>query len=206
VQVLPPQHAWPAPPQVPQLPLVHVPPMPPGQVEPAPVHTPPTQQPPELQTLEAQQDSPGPPQLAHTPLLHTSPVPHAPPAQHACPAPPHSSQRPLTQLPTAQVVPQQTAPAWPQPLMSLPPPTPLSPADRFVWVQAATSAASAKRRAIRIRFSSSQGTGASAHRSDYERSQRRDTRGEEVDMRALAVLSLSVLSGCDLIHSGNPVA
>jgi hypothetical protein len=39
-----------------------------GQVDPAPVHTLLTQQPPPVQVLSAQQGSPGPPHWAHTPV------------------------------------------------------------------------------------------------------------------------------------------
>jgi hypothetical protein len=53
VQTLPAQHICPVPPQVPQLPFMHVPVMP-GHMFPEPVQKPAMQQPPPLQLLSAQ--------------------------------------------------------------------------------------------------------------------------------------------------------
>lgn len=82
-----PQHAWPSPPQEPQLPVAQVPK--PGQVLPVATHWALTQHPPPAQLLAAQQRWPGPPHWAHSPLLHTPSVTHSTaPEQHACPSPP----------------------------------------------------------------------------------------------------------------------
>jgi hypothetical protein len=90
VQVIPAQHGWPMPPQVPQLPFVHAMPIGAGHIEPVPVQTLATQQPPEAQVVFWQQGSPGPPQAVQTPrpppppgLLQTSLASQARPAQHA---------------------------------------------------------------------------------------------------------------------------
>src|SRR5207302_365475 len=88
LQVLLVQQAWPLPPQVPQLPFMHVPPTV-GQVEPDPVQTLLTQQPPEAQLLAAQQASPGSPQWVHTLAgLQTSLASQTRPGQQFWPAPP----------------------------------------------------------------------------------------------------------------------
>jgi hypothetical protein len=82
-----PQHAWPCPPQPPQLPVLQTPK--PGQVEPCETHTASMQQPPPAQVLAVQQRWPGPPHWAQTPLLHTPSVTHSvAPLQHACPRAP----------------------------------------------------------------------------------------------------------------------
>jgi hypothetical protein len=96
VQVLLAQQVWPAPPQLPQLPLVQLPPTL-GQVAPALVQVLFTQQPPAPQVLLEQHGSPGPPQLAQMPALaplHTLPVSQLRPAQQVCPAPPHTVHTP----------------------------------------------------------------------------------------------------------------
>lgn len=66
MQVLLAQHAWPSPPQVPQLPLAQVPPNA-GQVAAATMQAVFTQHPPLPQLEATQQGSPGPPQDAQRP-------------------------------------------------------------------------------------------------------------------------------------------
>src|SRR5271165_4182022 len=124
------QQACPAPPHVPQLPVVHVPPMT-GHAEAAAVQFPFTQQPfpqplasqhaspgaphcahspplqayPDGQDCPAQQASPAPPHAAHTPRVHTAPDPHSPPAQHAAPG--SALQEPPGPPPVVPLVPPQ---------------------------------------------------------------------------------------------------
>src|SRR5271165_4458316 len=83
------QQACPAPPHVPQLPLVHVPPMT-GHAEAAAVQFPFTQQ-PFPQPLASQHASPG--------------APHCPPAQHAAPG--SALQEPPGPPPVVPLVPPQ---------------------------------------------------------------------------------------------------
>ena len=92
VQVAPAQHGSLAPPQVPQLPLVHGQPIV-GQVPPEAVQKPPTQQPLPLQVSSGQQACVAPPHGTHSPTpppLQTSTASQARPAQHAWPGPPHA--------------------------------------------------------------------------------------------------------------------
>jgi hypothetical protein len=88
VQVWFAQQGWPAPPQLPQLPIEHVMLMV-GHIEPELVQTFATQQPPEPQVVFAQHGSPGPPQAVQTRpppppgALQMSLASHARPAQQA---------------------------------------------------------------------------------------------------------------------------
>lgn len=120
VHSAPVQQSCPLAPHVPQLPFEHTPPTV-GQVEPLPVHTPLTQQPPFAQVLDAQHASPGPPQWVQMPRplpVHAELASQVRPAQHICPAPPHAWHTPPTHAPLVQVVPQHGAPSVPQPAMS----------------------------------------------------------------------------------------
>jgi hypothetical protein len=81
----PPQHGWPAPPHVPQLPFMHVPAVP-GHAEADEMHELlfPSQQPPEAHVLPSQHGCPAPPHCAQPLLLlQTNELPvHVWPAQH----------------------------------------------------------------------------------------------------------------------------
>jgi hypothetical protein len=82
------QQGWLAPPQVPHEPALQIPPKL-GQVEPAPVQTLFTQQPPLPQLPPAQQASPAAPQGRQMPLLHTDAAAvHVFPVQQASPSAP----------------------------------------------------------------------------------------------------------------------
>jgi len=84
----PPQHVWPLPPHVPQLPFAQVP-MNPGQVVPEPTQVSATQQPPPVQVPPGQHADPAAPQDAQIVPVHTAPDEHWLPAQHASPGSPH---------------------------------------------------------------------------------------------------------------------
>lgn len=111
----------PGPPQLPQLPAAQVIPMF-GHVEPAPVHTFMTQQPPEPHVVFSQHGWPGAPHAVQTPPpppppVQTSLASQARPAQQACPGPPHAWQMPPTHEPPVAhgVFPaQQTVPSEPR--------------------------------------------------------------------------------------------
>jgi hypothetical protein len=80
-----PQQGWPGPPQVPQVPALHLSPPMLEQLAPAARQSPFTQHPPPLQTLAAQHANPGSPHAGETPpsvprTPATPPVPTSPPA------------------------------------------------------------------------------------------------------------------------------
>lgn len=108
VHMLPAQHGWPEPPQVPAT-VVHMAPM---QTRPAPqrspaqqgsrapphaaavAHVPDVQVRPEEQLIVSQQGCRSPPHAAgivHAPRAHTRPAPHVSPAQHGWVASPHAA-------------------------------------------------------------------------------------------------------------------
>src|SRR5262245_45498223 len=115
VQVPPVQQAWPAPPQLPQLPFMHIWPF--GQLLLAPTQLPATQQPPPAHMLPAQQNAPGVPHEAQMPLpppLQTVEVPlQTRPGQQVWPGSPQTTQVPPRQVAPAAVQVLLAQQGWP---------------------------------------------------------------------------------------------